>query len=134
MLAFIFATLVAASSPSPSPSPSPNPFLAAEHARLAAVVSDTNARACQTQARDLRVPMYGLQLSDAFATAAAVRGGASSRTPFGSNRSAFGYVVSESAFDAIVGAFTRHDSCGARNTITGIIEGSALLNKLEDRK
>lgn len=80
-----------------------------------------------TESRSLRFGMYAAQTADAFATGAAVRHGAIGRTPFGTTDAPTA-LVTQAAFDALVGMLTRRSSCSTKNLIHAAIGGSALFN------
>ena len=77
----------------------------------------------------LQTAMYSLQAFDATATGAAVQHGAIGRTMFGSADAA-NYILSEAAFDAVIGMFTRHDGCKTKNALRFAIGASSMFNAL----
>ncbi len=80
--------------------------------------------------RPLQLAMYSAQAVDALATGAAVQHGAVGRTPFGTT-SVSTAILTQAAFDVIIGMFMRRASCSTKNAINVVIGGSAAFNALQ---
>ena len=115
-----------------SPAPVQNRFLADAQVKLAAVAADEQAKTGVCNLTALRIGMYAAQAVDAFGTAAAVRGRATSRTAYGASSSAASYIATQAVFDALAGALTRRASCKEKIALSAVVAGSALLNASKD--
>ncbi len=80
----------------------------------------------------VRFAMYGGQVADAFVTGAAVRHGSIGRTLFGTSTTPVA-LVTQGAFDALVGALTRRSGCTAKTASSGAIGASAIVNAVQTR-
>jgi hypothetical protein len=76
--------------------------------------------------------MYGGQVADAFVTGAAVRHGSIGRTLFGTTTTPVA-LITQGAFDALVGAFTRRSGCTAKTAISAAVGASAIVNAVQTR-
>ncbi len=80
----------------------------------------------------VRFAMYGAQVADALVTGAAVRHGSIGRTLFGTTTPPVA-LITEGAFDALVGALTRRSGCTAKTALSGAIGASAIVNAVQTR-
>jgi hypothetical protein len=80
----------------------------------------------------VRYTMYSSQIVDAFVTGAAVRHGSIGRTPFGTTTTPVA-LLTQGAFDALVGALTRRSGCSVKTGISAAIGASAIVNSVQTR-
>jgi len=100
------------------------------NAQIHQAIAQVSPAASCRESRTLRFGMYAAQVINTLATGAAVQHGAVGRTPFGTTNAPTA-LVTQAAFDAIVGMLTRRGSCKTKDLVDVAIGGSALFNTLK---
>ncbi len=131
LLACVFAAVLLPCVASADPNSGPSPASSDLYKGVAAMLGNEPSESCPAL-QPVRYAMYGGQIADAFVTGAAVRHGSIGRTLFGTTTTPVA-LITQGAFDALVGALTRRSGCTAKTAISAAVGASAIVNAVQTR-
>jgi hypothetical protein len=131
LLACAFAAVFLPCMASADPNSGPSPDSSDLYKGVAAMLGNEPSETCPAL-QPVRYAMYGGQVADAFVTGAAVRHGSIGRTLFGTTTTPVA-LLTQGAFDALVGALTRRSGCTAKTAISAAVGASAIVNAVQTR-
>jgi hypothetical protein len=130
-LTCVFAVALLPRVASADPNSGPSPGSSDLFKGVAALLGNESSETCPAL-QPVRCAMYGGQVADAFVTGAAVRHGSIGRTPFGTTTPPVA-LITQGAFDALVGALTRRWGCTAKIARSAAVGASAIANAVQTR-